>query len=62
MKGAVHFIYWLGGGRNISTTWTEEGNLMPDNLPAGLFLKVGTNEHGSACGRWLSIGIFFALW
>jgi hypothetical protein len=23
-------------------------------------LKVGTNENGSACGRWLSIG--FALW
>jgi hypothetical protein len=21
------------------------------------FLKVGTNENGSACGRWLSIGI-----
>jgi hypothetical protein len=25
-------------------------------------LKVGTNENGSACGRWLSIGIKFALW
>ncbi len=25
-------------------------------------LKVGTNENGSACGRWLSIGIYFALW
>jgi hypothetical protein len=24
--------------------------------------KVGTNENGSACGRWLSIGIYFALW
>ena len=21
-------------------------------------LKVGTNENGSACGRWLSIGIY----
>jgi hypothetical protein len=25
-------------------------------------LKVGTNENGSACGRWLSIGIYFTLW
>jgi hypothetical protein len=27
-----------------------------------LCLKVGTNENGSACGRWLSIGIYFAWW
>ncbi len=25
-------------------------------------LKVGTNENGSACGRWPSIGNYFALW
>jgi hypothetical protein len=30
--------------------------------PTEQYLKVGTNENGSACGRWLSIGIYFALW
>ncbi len=46
----------------------QEGKLIPKNFPAGPFLrkadkcfgvclKVGTNENGLACGRWLSIGI-----
>jgi hypothetical protein len=25
-------------------------------------LKVGTNEDGTGCGRWLTVGIYFSLW
>ena len=33
-----------------------------DFILTNAYLKVGNNENGSACGRWLSIGIYFALW
>jgi hypothetical protein len=32
-------------------------NIQAINVYCILSLKVGTNENGSACGRWLSIGI-----
>ena len=38
----------------LSSSSIQSGQTVP--------LKVGTNENGSACGRWPSIGIYFSLW
>jgi hypothetical protein len=47
----------VGDPPNAKTLKKKKKNFKKTVVKLITFLKVGTNENGSACGRWLSIGI-----